>query len=264
MAENKALEIWEGAWEPEVHTTEYALKRIKSAQSAKLTPLEIDTTNFCGDFQGGHGRYHTFLSGCPCGDFIRSKLPCKHIYRLAAELGLMDFEVKNDTNAILIPKKERTSLKDTIDIVEGLSDEAQKTLLRVSNEINSQHTTYLITETSDVTELIDSGIVVADRTNFEVKFGKKDEIIQLLSDENILYPPKALKNELIELCMQHIPEKAAERFDKKIYVSIPKKFSPQNIHNYLHRKLESLEYHDYLPDDAVTYELEKRGYYTRK
>lgn len=264
MAENKALEIWEKAWAPEVHTTDYALKRIASAKSAKLTPLKIDTTNFYGYFQGGHGRYETFLNTCPCGDFIRSHLPCKHIYRLAAELGLMDIEVKNDANAVLVPKKERTSLKDTINIVESLSDGAQKKLLLISNEINSQHTTYLIAETPEITELIDSGIAIADQDKYEINFGKKNEIISLLNDENVPYSPKALKNELTELCIQHIPEKAAERFGKKLYVSIPTKFSPQNIHNYLHRKLEVLEYRDYLPDDAITYELESRGYYERK
>ena len=35
-------EIWESKWKPSTHKTEYAKKRIKSAQSAKLTPIKID------------------------------------------------------------------------------------------------------------------------------------------------------------------------------------------------------------------------------
>ena len=90
MENSKALEIWIKTWEPEKHTTDYALKRIKSAMSAKLTPLKIDATDCYGYFQGSHGRYETWLDHCPCGDFHRSKLPCKHIYRLAVELGVIE------------------------------------------------------------------------------------------------------------------------------------------------------------------------------
>lgn len=74
-----AIELWNNTWISETHTTEYSAKRIKSAQSAKLTPIRIDTEDMYGYFQGSSGRYETFLDYCSCGDFIRSKLPCKHI-----------------------------------------------------------------------------------------------------------------------------------------------------------------------------------------
>lgn len=35
-----AIELWNNTWSSETHTTEYAAKRIKSAQSAKLTPIK--------------------------------------------------------------------------------------------------------------------------------------------------------------------------------------------------------------------------------
>lgn len=34
--------------------------------------------------------YDTTLSSCTCADFQERKLPCKHIYRLAKELGIID------------------------------------------------------------------------------------------------------------------------------------------------------------------------------
>jgi hypothetical protein len=116
---NRALGIWKEAWSEETHTTEYAQKRIKSAKSAKMTPIKIDTEDLYGYFQGSHGRYETFLDTCPCGDFIRSKLPCKHIYRLAIELGLMDEKAETNSNAIPTPRKEKATLDEEIDIVES-------------------------------------------------------------------------------------------------------------------------------------------------
>ena len=71
----KALKKWKSTWDSSIHESDFAAKRIKSAKSAKLTPVKIDPTDCYGYFQGTHGRYETFLDYCPCGDFHRSKLP---------------------------------------------------------------------------------------------------------------------------------------------------------------------------------------------
>ena len=69
----------------------------------------------------------------------------------------------------------------------------------------------------------------------------------------------------------------AERDATIVFVSIPTKFSPTKIHYYLHRKYDSVSYLDagedeyglpllqtFLPNDDVTEQLIKRGYYMRK
>lgn len=277
MENNKtAIEIWEEAWEKEIHTTDYALKRIETAKSAKLTPIKIDNQDFFGYFQGSRGRYETFLDHCPCGDFRRSKLPCKHIYRLAIELGLMDADVIHNINAIVTPENERISLDKTIDIIENLSVDAQRELLGIAQNIRSTNPMYMICLNTNVTELINSGIIVnADPEKYKINFGKKNEITELLDSEGIAYDKKAKKSILEELCTHQIPEKAEKRFGKLIYVSIPTKFRPQKIHYYLHRKYDSELYYDEdmnfekipllntnLPDDDVTNQLIKHGYYS--
>lgn len=280
MSNSKAKEIWEKAWKPETHTTDYALKRIKSATSAKLTPIKIGTEDFYGYFQGSSGKYETFLDYCPCGDFRRSKLPCKHIYRLAIELGLLNIDVDHDINSVVTPKKERFSLDDTIDIVESLSADAQHRLLNIASIIRSTTPTCLVTLDSDIIELIDSGIIIYadDYPKYEICFGKKSEIIELLDSENIPYDKKAKKQVLEEICIEKISEKAAEKFGKMYYISIPTKFSSVKIHYYLHRKYDSEIFFDEnmcalnslplldteLPDDDVTNQLIKRGYYSKK
>lgn len=272
----KAIELWNNTWTPETHTTEYATKRIKSAQSAKLTPIKIDTNDMYGYFQGNSGRYETFLDYCPCGDFIRSKLPCKHIYRLAIELGVLNYEVKSNSNAILTPENERISLSKTIDIVESLSENAQRTLLQISSGMNSAFPTCLFNFNDYITELLISGIITdAEPENHQILFGKKAELIDFLNNENISFNPKAKKSILENICKEFALEKAEKVFGYTICIAIPTKFSAQNIHNYLHRKYDTDIYYDIngaclipllntnLPNDNITIELIKRGYYTR-
>ena len=57
----KALKKWKSTWDSSIHESDFAAKRIKSAKSAKLTPVKIDPTDCYGYFQGTHGRYETFL-----------------------------------------------------------------------------------------------------------------------------------------------------------------------------------------------------------
>lgn len=278
MADNKAKEIWENTWAPETHTTDYALKRIQSALSAKLTPLNIDNKNYYGNFQGSHGRYETYLDNCPCGDFRRSKLPCKHIYRLAIELGLMNICAEHSVNAIVTPKEERISLDDTIDIIEKLSIDAQYLLLNIASNVRSTSPTYPVDLNNDVDELINSGIIVyADSPQYTINFGNKNEIMNFLDNENISYNKKAKKSVLEELCIKYAPRKAEKKFGITYYVSIPTKFSPVKIHYYLHRKygyeliIDENENiikvplcKSILPDDDVTIQLIKHGYYSKK
>lgn len=280
MEKDKATEIWKNTWADEIHTTDFALKRIASAKSAKLTPIKINKTDFYGYFQGSSGKYETFLDFCPFGDFRRSKLPCKHIYRLAIELGLMESSnVKNDINAVLTPRNERATLDETIDLVENLSDDAQLELLNIAANIRSTALTYLIMPNENISELIKSGIIVdAYPGEYKINFDRKrkDEIVALLDNENIIYDKKQKKSELQKLCIELIAEKAAEKFGKLIYVSIPTKYSSTKIHYYLHRKLDYItcvddDMNEYnlsllnteLPDDDVTNQLIKRGYYLR-
>lgn len=78
-------------WDKEIHNDEEQLKRIKRAESADMTPTSIDYENQTGVFKGsGKKPYEVSLDFCTCSDFRRRKLPCKHIYRLAMELGLFD------------------------------------------------------------------------------------------------------------------------------------------------------------------------------
>lgn len=275
MATEKHIKIWSEAWTQETHETEYALKRIKSAQSAKLTPVEINSEDTYGYFQGSHGRYETFLDYCPCGDFRRSKLPCKHIYRLAAELGLIDVDIKHNANSIPTPIKERMKLEEMVDLIETLSASAQHRLRYIAGNFRPTDPIDSVKFDEDIAELLTAGILVdSDPDNHKINFGTKNEIAALLDSENILYRKQDKRSVLEELCIEHIPEKAKENFGEIIYVTIPPKFGWRQIHYYLHRKLDTAYFFDAdmnlaetsllnteLPDDSVTKQLIRCGYY---
>ena len=131
-------------------------KRLASAQQSKTTPTSIDREHETGVFYGsGKDPYQTTLASCTCNDFVRRKKPCKHVFRLAMELGIIDTAYK--TGRSTGERNEaQISFADSIELVEQLSDAAQneiKEMLyytserietrqkdRKSTRLNSSHT----------------------------------------------------------------------------------------------------------------------------
>jgi hypothetical protein len=79
----------------DLHDNPDQQKRANSALAKELTPLSLDVDNGCAVFAGSGGNvYETWLNECTCIDFhIRGSVaPCKHMYRLAMEMGLFSSE----------------------------------------------------------------------------------------------------------------------------------------------------------------------------
>lgn len=65
---------------------EKAHARKERAAYGELTPTYIDTELKYGLFAGAtDGKYRTTLRRCSCPDFKKRKVPCKHMYYLAAK-----------------------------------------------------------------------------------------------------------------------------------------------------------------------------------
>lgn len=74
-----------------MHQSEAQQLRIERARTNQLTVKSIDEQTKRGVFVGGQGNmYHTSLLKCSCPDFKERKVPCKHMYKLADELDLLD------------------------------------------------------------------------------------------------------------------------------------------------------------------------------
>ena len=74
----------------DLHDTPEQLQR--QDRLTELRVLQLDRVEGTGIVRSGSGdsghSYETSLTKCQCVDFHQRRLPCKHIYRLAAELGV--------------------------------------------------------------------------------------------------------------------------------------------------------------------------------
>lgn len=85
---------WSKRW-PETILYSYELaNRRKRSHSANLLSLDRDKAEaiFSAATGKGESTYTTTLESCTCKDFQYSLVPCKHIFRLAEELGLFQCE----------------------------------------------------------------------------------------------------------------------------------------------------------------------------
>lgn len=80
-----------GTWDAGIHSDPEQVKRMLSARSLKSSIVSFSAADGSIKIQGSEAEpYTATLAGCGCADFMRRKLPCKHMYALAAELGILD------------------------------------------------------------------------------------------------------------------------------------------------------------------------------
>ena len=108
-------------WPDNIHSTKDQSKRIASAKSSATTPASIDKNQMTAIFPStSFISYETTLKTCTCRDFTVRKLPCKHIYRLAIELGLWKEHAESGIN-----KNLQITLEDAVAELESLNDAEQ-------------------------------------------------------------------------------------------------------------------------------------------
>ncbi|MBE6537971.1 MAG: hypothetical protein E7671_00710 [Ruminococcaceae bacterium] len=174
-------------------------KRIENAKSAKNTPLDISTEGKSGKFSGSHGTYYAALEYCDCFDFKSRKLPCKHMYRLAMELGEFEGNVESDLKQVNQPSKNLTAspsaknkaLLDFAEIIEPRPDMIPwicKLLYR-----GSANNTCVCLDIQDVSFLIDNGLVSVSKDYVQVLeiFSQRNLLLQV--QEARIYIPSELK-----------------------------------------------------------------------
>lgn len=86
----KILRDWND-WDENLHESQEQINRQGWAMTYPFS-FEIDRDKETGIFSSTSDLpyYKTTLSHCDCGDFQTRHLPCKHIYRLAVELGYIE------------------------------------------------------------------------------------------------------------------------------------------------------------------------------
>ena len=105
------------------HESPDQIKRQQKALSQANNPFEIDKESKTGKFYGSKNKiYETTLEHCTCVDFGIRKLPCKHIYKLAYELNIINLPETLADNDSENNKNKAKSL------IKNLSREAKEIL----------------------------------------------------------------------------------------------------------------------------------------
>lgn len=79
-----------GNWDEELHKDPEQLKRICTMQRIKPENVTIFPEEERAQIIGTDGVYDVTLNTCTCVDFFMRHQPCKHIYKLASELGYLE------------------------------------------------------------------------------------------------------------------------------------------------------------------------------
>lgn len=275
-----------GPW-PEQNAGPDEEKRLNSAQQSKTSPTSIDLEHETGVFYGsGKLPYQTSLAACTCNDFVKRKKPCKHIYRLAMELGIIPLDYKTGRSSGE-RNEAQISFEDSIALVEQLSEAAQKhieNMLYYTSERVDDRQRAVICYDLDVSEELRTSPLIHENPY------PLAEVLSDLSKPNLLILLDAIRREdkprrsvakakIVEWIAENVPMLAnelppcasfsfVEVFDK----------AQRDVYKYLRRKYDTetdwytgFEYPAgaglpnenelvfYFPEDRVTAALTKYG-----
>ena len=223
-------------WGIEIHKEKAQIDRQKRACAFEYTPLQLDDSS--GTI-GVKQTYQTTLKNCTCTDFQRRNKPCKHMYRLAHELGVyvLDEPVLTDSKV-----NEKISLENAIYLLDKLTIADMQMLLDIYYKCGNYHQSApccKIKRTEhDFSLLLNKGLVsfaspqeclndftMADLRAFiklhpmfeNQKFHNKEEIINFITQhDNILDMQQLKSNTYIYLIPGYKIEHLASTLCKKL------------------------------------------------
>lgn len=241
----------EWAKHPPDATTPRLISSYAKAPGKDLTPLPgtLDKENGSAVFSGRHGNYTATLTGCPCGS---NPKPCKHMYRLAMELGFMSGTLSNSParaeNQYNANESDQVSLRDAISELENLDEPAQLFLKNVLSPIGNIETYFIRKRIPDAAlrvlsfpYLSFSPVPAAD-----IMDGMRKKDITAILDRLCIHPESNLKKaDLIPWCLQNIPM-FSDELPKEFNISCLPCFrkSVKKVHTYLLRKFDWDCYYD--------------------
>lgn len=263
-------------------------KRLTSAQQSKTSPTSIDQEHETGVFYGsGKLPYQTSLAACTCNDFVKRKKPCKHIYRLAMELGIITLDYKTGRSSGE-RNEAQISFEDSIALVEQLSDAAQKhienMLYYTSERVDDRQRAVTCYDLDIAEELRTSPLIHENPYPLAEVLSalKKPDLVLILDAINREGKPRrsAAKDKIVDWIATNVPMLASEMppCASFSFVEVFDK-AQMDVYKYLRRKYEmetdwytGLEYPAgavladgdelvfYFPKDRVTAALTKYGH----
>ena len=190
----------------ELHQEDEQKRRQKSALKLRLD--FIDRENQSGKIKN----YDIYLDSCSCVDFIMRQKPCKHMYRLASDLGIfkLDEKIKIEKLSRSDIEEERKAFKERIN---QLSESAQRVLQNIVSlhyRIFTDDMKLVIKELKKEKFVVMRKITFLDiAKNFTIK-----EILEKCVEEK---PPKKNKREIVmKFFAENYPDEA-KKLTRSIY-----------------------------------------------
>lgn len=241
---NTVWEIWN-----DVHNEPDSLKRIKSAALAENTPVSINKNNLTGTFQGSHGKYDTELDKCQCIDFSRRHKPCKHMYRLAFELGLFILEdTKSDNSKIKTPtptpKKRQELFEKVINKLESYGDDIACCFKDMLYLHLYRDSLYPCEDVSFFSQPISEGLMhaVTDHVN-TIKVHTKKSVVAKLDEIGFKFPEgiKTTQKARYEWCIENAEIIAPLIFSGFVFLEPAGDLlsTKRKVYSYLLKKFDS-------------------------
>lgn len=227
--------IFDG-FDDSIHEHPEQKKRFESALSGKLVPISVDFERQTGVFNGsGKVPYNTTLAVCTCADFLRRKLPCKHMYRLAIELNL----IKTDDVAVQrrsYGSDERTLKDKAKNYIDTLDEKDAITLARYCYELHYKGC--IIVKKQDIPDVITSSNIFEDSKDIvgKLTYLKKSDLIELLSDTDLKV--KSLKkSDLVILVIKNPTYKSCDYLETVVSLAAKDEYKPLllSLHKYAHK-----------------------------
>jgi len=175
--------------------------------------------------------YNVHLNHCNCNDFKERHLPCKHIYRLALELG------------IVTPQWDLSGLTPEVhDKLFSLSTPQEKALLRLINKQGAKATEFDTGKGTVPVALVKAGLIdeVSRERILDKNFKKQDLLAMLSVSDGCPVSHKDKKEDVIKYIAENEPKLAkvmSEKFYRVKYSEILFK-NLEFIHRYLSQKYE--------------------------
>lgn len=230
------------------------MKRLKSAQQAECTPLNINSESQCGVFSGSHGTYEATLTSCTCIDFSRRKKPCKHMCRLAIELGIIQVDIEADLTKVKTPQTSGFSFTDAIAKVESLEASAQRAFKDFLYEYLYHKKEHVAFQKDIAIQLVKAEVLLPVKDDLSLlNFYKRDELLSFLDKAGIAPPKRNMSlNNLAVWCMENVPDVPALCGSIETLGLNPKMQKRlRKVYTYLIRKYDKEPYFDPNTGDMI-------------
>ena len=126
-----------GDWNESIHNDYEQIKRISYLKKIKPENIVVDSVAQTAKVNGTGGTYDVTLNDCTCYDFSERQLPCKHMYRLAFELGYLNDLPQLDRKAA---KEFKNNIPDEIERYKTMYLNGSITIekfVKIANALNS-------------------------------------------------------------------------------------------------------------------------------